>query len=179
MSQQSDPERNESKALHRLMDFTGRQVLEVGCGEGRMTWLYASECAHVTGIDMDLDALRVARVEDRVREPVLVALAVSVGAVQFLELMLANAIAGRPLQSMDDYAVVLNTLPVLGIRLVVTSFVALPLTWCTLKPDALIIVLLLAIVTASYEQTIHAYPGGGGAYIVARDNLGELPAQTA
>ena len=36
--------------------------------------------------------------------------------------------------------------------------------------------LLLAIVTISYEQTIHAYPGGGGAYIVARDNLGELPA---
>ena len=35
------------------------------------------------------------------------------------------------------------------------------------------------IVTISYEQTIHAYPGGGGAYIVARDNLGELPAQVA
>lgn len=41
------------------------------------------------------------------------------------------------------------------------------------------IVALLAILTFSYEQTIHAYPGGGGAYIVARDNLGELPAQTA
>jgi amino acid transporter len=41
------------------------------------------------------------------------------------------------------------------------------------------IVILLAIVTISYEQTIHAYPGGGGAYIVARDNLGEGPAQTA
>jgi hypothetical protein len=41
------------------------------------------------------------------------------------------------------------------------------------------IVVLLAILTFSYEQTIHAYPGGGGAYIVARDNLGELPAQTA
>ena len=41
------------------------------------------------------------------------------------------------------------------------------------------IVILLTIVTVSYEQTIHAYPGGGGAYIVARDNLGELPAQTA
>ncbi|MGA9398258.1 MAG: APC family permease, partial [Anaerolineaceae bacterium] len=41
------------------------------------------------------------------------------------------------------------------------------------------IVGLLAILTFSYEQTIHAYPGGGGAYIVARDNLGELPAQTA
>ena len=38
---------------------------------------------------------------------------------------------------------------------------------------------LLVILTLSYEQTIHAYPGGGGAYIVARDNLGELPAQTA
>ena len=37
----------------------------------------------------------------------------------------------------------------------------------------------MPIVTISYEQTIHAYPGGGGAYIVARDNLGELPAQTA
>ena len=36
---------------------------------------------------------------------------------------------------------------------------------------------MLAIVTFSYEQTIHAYPGGGGAYIVARDNLGEGPAQ--
>jgi amino acid transporter len=29
------------------------------------------------------------------------------------------------------------------------------------------------------SRPIHAYPGGGGAYIVARDNLGELPAQTA
>lgn len=46
-------------------------------------------------------------------------------------------------------------------------------------PLAVGIVLLLAILTLSYEQTIHAYPGGGGAYIVARDNLGELPAQTA
>src|SRR5512138_802470 len=46
-------------------------------------------------------------------------------------------------------------------------------------PVSLAIVVLLAIVTISYEQTIHAYPGGGGAYIVARDNLGELPAQTA
>lgn len=41
------------------------------------------------------------------------------------------------------------------------------------------IVVLLAILALSYEQTIHAYPGGGGAYIVARDNLGELPALVA
>lgn len=46
-------------------------------------------------------------------------------------------------------------------------------------PLALGIVFLLAILTLSYEQTIHAYPGGGGAYIVSRDNLGEIPAQVA
>ncbi len=46
-------------------------------------------------------------------------------------------------------------------------------------PVSIAIVILLAVVTISYEQTIHAYPGGGGAYIVARDNLGEGPAQTA
>ena len=46
-------------------------------------------------------------------------------------------------------------------------------------PLSLVIVGLLVILTVSYEQTIHAYPGGGGAYIVARDNLGEVPAQTA
>jgi amino acid transporter len=46
-------------------------------------------------------------------------------------------------------------------------------------PISLAIIALLIIVSVSYEQTIHAYPGGGGAYIVARDNLGELPAQTA
>lgn len=46
-------------------------------------------------------------------------------------------------------------------------------------PIAFAIVALLAVVTLSYEQTIHTYPGGGGAYIVARDNLGEFPAQIA
>ncbi|MCE5238344.1 APC family permease [bacterium] len=46
-------------------------------------------------------------------------------------------------------------------------------------PIALGIVGLLVIVTISYRQTVMAYPGGGGAYIVARDNLGEAPAQIA
>ncbi len=46
-------------------------------------------------------------------------------------------------------------------------------------PIAIAIATLLAIVTLSYRQTIYAYPGGGGAYIVARDNLGEVPAQIA
>jgi amino acid transporter len=46
-------------------------------------------------------------------------------------------------------------------------------------PISMATVGLLIVVTLSYEQTIHAYPGGGGAYIVARDNLGEVPAQAA
>jgi amino acid transporter len=46
-------------------------------------------------------------------------------------------------------------------------------------PIAIAIAVLLVIVTISYRQTIYAYPNGGGAYIVARDNLGEIPAQVA
>ena len=56
---------------------------------------------------------------------VLVALAITVGFVQFMELMLANALAGRALTSLEEYAAVLNTLPVLALRVVVTSFVSL------------------------------------------------------
>ncbi|WP_054520767.1 APC family permease [Thermanaerothrix daxensis] len=46
-------------------------------------------------------------------------------------------------------------------------------------PLSLAIVVLLAIVTLSYEQTIHAYPNGGGSYIVSRENLGIWPARIA
>jgi amino acid transporter len=46
-------------------------------------------------------------------------------------------------------------------------------------PISLLIVGLLVILTTSYRQTIYAYPSGGGAYIVARDNLGDFPALTA
>src|SRR5574338_1185158 len=46
-------------------------------------------------------------------------------------------------------------------------------------PIALAIAGLLAIVTTSYEQIIHSYPNGGGAYIVAKDNLGETAALMA
>ncbi|MCL4257807.1 MAG: APC family permease [Anaerolineales bacterium] len=46
-------------------------------------------------------------------------------------------------------------------------------------PLSFVIVALLVIVTISYEQIIHAYPNGGGAYIVARENLGEWPALVA
>ena len=46
-------------------------------------------------------------------------------------------------------------------------------------PIAVVIVVLLAVLTISYRQTIYAYPNGAGAYLVARDNLGELPAMAA
>src|SRR3954452_15516229 len=42
-----------------------------------------------------------------------------------------------------------------------------------------VIVLMLTVLLFSYRQTIMAYPNGGGAYIVARDNLGEGMAQLA
>lgn len=48
-----------------------------------------------------------------------------------------------------------------------------------LVPIAIGVALLLAIVTASYRQTIHAYPSGGGSYIVSRENLGEGPSLVA
>jgi amino acid transporter len=46
-------------------------------------------------------------------------------------------------------------------------------------PITLVIVLVLAIVVVSYQQTIRAYPSGGGSYIVASDNLGPLAGLTA
>ena len=44
---------------------------------------------------------------------------------------------------------------------------------------AVVIAAILAVVVFSYRQTIYAYPSGGGAYVVAKDNLGELPALVA
>ncbi|MDR5682605.1 MAG: APC family permease [Armatimonadota bacterium] len=46
-------------------------------------------------------------------------------------------------------------------------------------PVSLAIVVLLVVVAVSYYQTIHAYPSGGGAYVVARENLGVAPALVA
>jgi len=59
--------------------------------------------------------------------------------------------------------------------LVVAGVAALGLS----LPIALAIAGLLAIVATSYYQTIHGYPSGGGAYIVAHDNLGMWPGLTA
>ena len=46
-----DPEGNEISTLRAMVDFNDLKVLEVGCGDGRLTWKYARDAAHVTGID--------------------------------------------------------------------------------------------------------------------------------
>src|SRR2546423_4225383 len=46
-------------------------------------------------------------------------------------------------------------------------------------PISIAVVLLLAAVATSYRQTIYAYPSGGGSYIVAHENLGEVPGLAA
>ncbi|MCU1393089.1 MAG: amino acid/polyamine/organocation transporter, superfamily [Ilumatobacteraceae bacterium] len=48
-----------------------------------------------------------------------------------------------------------------------------------LLPISIVVVVLLVIVVASYRQTIFAYPGGGGSYIVSRENLGTTPSLVA
>jgi ubiquinone/menaquinone biosynthesis C-methylase UbiE len=63
MTFQKDPERNEAKYLHKYTDFAGQRVLEIGCGEGRMTWRYAKGTGMTIGIDIDINALRVARLD--------------------------------------------------------------------------------------------------------------------
>jgi ubiquinone/menaquinone biosynthesis C-methylase UbiE len=56
-----DASGTEAEALAKLADFTGKRVLEVGCGDGRLTWLYAGEAAYVLGIDPEAEPIGDAR----------------------------------------------------------------------------------------------------------------------
>ena len=58
-----DPEGTEKKVLHDLVDFKGKDVIEVGCGDGRMTWLYADDAASVFAFDPDESSIATARDE--------------------------------------------------------------------------------------------------------------------
>ena len=51
----------EARVLHSCGDFDGANVLEVGCGDGRLTWLYAARAESVLGIDPEEEAIATAR----------------------------------------------------------------------------------------------------------------------
>ena len=61
-----DPEGNETDALFDLVELEGREVLEIGCGDGRLTWRYADRTTHVTAIEPFEDAI--ARAQKRLSE---------------------------------------------------------------------------------------------------------------
>lgn len=63
MTLQKDPDGYEKKYLNRFLDLNGKRILEVGCGEGRLTWKYASASSLTIGFDPDHSALRIARAE--------------------------------------------------------------------------------------------------------------------
>jgi 2-polyprenyl-3-methyl-5-hydroxy-6-metoxy-1,4-benzoquinol methylase len=56
-----DPEEAHLTALHRLANFRGRRVLEMGCGDGRLTPGIARDAASVVAFDPDADAVASAR----------------------------------------------------------------------------------------------------------------------
>lgn len=53
-----DPEGNETGVLHNLIDFRGKDVVEIGCGDGRMTWRYARLARSVLGLDPSEERIR-------------------------------------------------------------------------------------------------------------------------
>ena len=56
-----DPEQAETRVIHELIDFSGTDVLEVGCGDGRLTWRYADRTRSVLALDPDAAAIGRAR----------------------------------------------------------------------------------------------------------------------
>jgi ubiquinone/menaquinone biosynthesis C-methylase UbiE len=56
-----DPEGAHLAALRRLGNFEGRKVLEMGCGDGRLTLGIAADAAHVIAFDPDAEAIDRAR----------------------------------------------------------------------------------------------------------------------
>ncbi len=56
-----DPEGVETRAVHDLVDFAGKDVVEVGCGDGRLTWRFADAAASVLAFDPDEPSIAAAR----------------------------------------------------------------------------------------------------------------------
>jgi ubiquinone/menaquinone biosynthesis C-methylase UbiE len=58
---QRDPEAVETTYLHSMTTMNDARVLEIGCGDGRLTWRYAGSAGHVIGVDSNSQHLAVAR----------------------------------------------------------------------------------------------------------------------
>ena len=58
MALREDPEQHEARALSRMVpSFAGRRVLEIGCGDGRVTRLFAADAASVVAIDPKAESI--------------------------------------------------------------------------------------------------------------------------
>jgi len=55
-----DPEEAETRAIHELIDVTGRDVLEIGCGDGRLTRRIASGARSMLAVDLDAEGIALA-----------------------------------------------------------------------------------------------------------------------
>jgi ubiquinone/menaquinone biosynthesis C-methylase UbiE len=55
-----DPDGIETEAIRELVVLEGASVVELGCGDGRITFRYAAEAARVLAFDTDEDAIRTA-----------------------------------------------------------------------------------------------------------------------
>lgn len=61
MTVSKDPEGAEIAALREIVDLSDRQVLEIGCGDGRLTWRYADAASQITAIDPDAESIAAAK----------------------------------------------------------------------------------------------------------------------
>ncbi len=102
---------------------------------------------------------------------------------------LTDVLIGRPIATSEERAEQIGTsagIPIFGLdalssaaygpEAALTLLIPLGLAGTTyILPLIASILILLVIVFFSYRQTIAAYPGGGGSYTVARENLGTFP----
>ncbi len=61
MAMRMDTAKLEQRYLLDMLDVEGNRILEIGCGTGRMTKLYADDARYVVGIDVGVDDLNEAR----------------------------------------------------------------------------------------------------------------------
>jgi len=60
MAIQRDPEAIETRTIHEFASFANARVLEIGCGDGRLTWRYAASARQVVGIDPNIERVAAA-----------------------------------------------------------------------------------------------------------------------